>query len=212
MINIREDLIKKELEDTRNQGITFRRLKPSNRFIDWLFNHYYVDEHTEHFYDSEPNYDDEEFKMYMDYEYIHKRINSKSATSVFNTILHMDEIAEQKENFRYSEEVHTVEELEAAYKKIIKQREDYKPRKLEVNNWVEVYIDGNWGMSQKTVDRIARNQLESTKRCSVGYNGRLFIAEKDDIIFIYYYGRDFAEIDYWWIFKKKPTKKCKRKR
>lgn len=212
MINIREDLIKKELEDARNQGITFRRLKPSNRFIDWLFNHYYVDEHTEHFYDSEPNYDDEEFKMYMDYEYIHKRINSKSATSVFNTILHMDEIAEQKENFRYSEEVHTVEELEAAYKKIIKQREDYKPRKLEVNNWVEVYIDGNWGMSQKTVDRIARNHLESTKKCSVGYNGRLFIAEKDDIIFIYYYGRDFAEIDYWWIFKKKPTKKCKRKR
>ena len=71
MINIREDLIKKELEDTHNRGITFRRLKPSNRFIDWLFNHYYVDEHTEHFYDSEPNYDDEEFKMYMDYEYIH---------------------------------------------------------------------------------------------------------------------------------------------
>lgn len=212
MINIREDLIKKELEDTHNRGITFRRLKPSNRFIDWLFNHYYVDEHTEHFYDSEPNYDDEEFKMYMDYEYIHERINSKSATSVFNTILHMDEIAEQKENFRYSEKEHTMEELEAAYKKIIKQREDYAPRKLEVNNWVEVYIDGNWGMSQKTVDRIARNHLESTKRCSVGYNGRLFIAEKDDIIFIYYYGRDFAEIDYWWIFRKKPTKKCKRKR
>lgn len=212
MINIREDLIKKELEDTHNRGITFRRLKPSNRFIDWLFNHYYVDEHTEHFYDSEPNYDDEEFKMYMDYEYIHERINSKSATSVFNTILHMDEIAEQKENFRYSEKEHTMEELEAAYKKIIKQREDYAPRKLEVNNWVEVYIDGNWGMSQKTVDRIARNHLESTKRCWVGYNGRLFIAEKDDIIFIYYYGRDFAEIDYWWIFRKKPTKKCKRKR
>ena len=212
MINIREDLIKKELEDTHNRGITFRRLKPSNRFIDWLFNHYYVDEHTEHFYDSEPNYDDEEFKMYMDYEYIHERINSKSATSVFNTILHMDEIAEQKENFRYSEKEHTMEELEAAYKKIIKQREDYALRKLEVNNWVEVYIDGNWGMSQKTIDRIARNHLESTKRCSVGYNGRLFIAEKDDIIFIYYYGRDFAEIDYWWIFKKKPTKKCKRKR
>ena len=212
MINIREDLIKKELEDTHNRGITFRRLKPSNRFIDWLFNHYYVDEHTEHFYDSEPNYDDEEFKMYMDYEYIHERINSKSATSVFNTILHMDEIAEQKENFRYSEKEHTMEELEAAYKKIIKQREDYALRKLEVNNWVEVYIDGNWGMSQKTVDRIARNHLESTKKCSVGYNGRLFITEKDDIIFIYYYGRDFAEIDYWWIFKKKPTKKCKRKR
>ena len=60
MINIRQDLIQKELERGCTNRLTFRKLKPSNRFIDKLFNHYYVVEHTEHFYDSEPEYDDEE--------------------------------------------------------------------------------------------------------------------------------------------------------
>ena len=59
MINIRQDLIQKELERGCTNRLTFRKLKPSNRFIDKLFNHYYVVEHTEHFYDSEPEYDDE---------------------------------------------------------------------------------------------------------------------------------------------------------
>lgn len=70
MINIRQDLIQKEFEKGCTNGLTFRKLKPSNRFIDKLFNHYYVVEHTEHFYDSEPRYNDEEFKMYMDYDYM----------------------------------------------------------------------------------------------------------------------------------------------
>lgn len=52
MIDIREDLIQKEFEKGCTEGLTFKRLKPSNRFIDWLFRHYYVHEHTEHFYDS----------------------------------------------------------------------------------------------------------------------------------------------------------------
>ena len=42
MINIRQDLIQKELEKGCTNGLTFRKLKPSNRFIDKLFNHYYV--------------------------------------------------------------------------------------------------------------------------------------------------------------------------
>ena len=207
MIDVRTDLIQKEFEKGCTQGLTFRRLKPSNRFIDWLFRHSYVHEHTEHFYDSEPDFDDEEFNMYLDYEFIHKRIPASSGTAFFNTILHMDDIVEQKENFRYSEEEHNIEELEAAHKKILKQYEEYKPRKITFNNWIEVYVKGNWDMSQKYVDDISRSHLESVKKCGVSYNGRLFITEKEDAIFIYYYGRDFAECDYWWIFKKKPTKK-----
>lgn len=85
MIDIRTDLIQKEFEKGCTQGLTFRRLKPSNRFIDWLFRHYYVHEHTEHFYDSEPDFDDEEFNMYLDYEFIHKRINPNSGTAVFRS-------------------------------------------------------------------------------------------------------------------------------
>lgn len=206
-MKIREDLIQKELDNSCIEGAVFKKLKPSNRFIDWLFRRYYVHEHTEHFYDSEPDFEDEEFNMYLDYEFIHKRIPVSSGTAFFNTILHMDDIAEQKENFRYSEEEHTFEELEQAYNKITKQIEDYKSRKIEFNNWIEPYFNGNWGVSQTTVDRIARRHLERIKKCPVSYNGRLFITEKEDTILIYYYGRDFVELDYWWIFKKKPTKK-----
>ena len=126
MIDVRTDLIQKEFEKGCTQGLTFRRLKPSNRFIDWLFRHYYVHEHTEHFYDSEPDFDDEEFNMYLDYEFIHKRIPASSGTAFFNTVLHMDDIVEQKENFRYSKEEHNIKELEAAHKKILKQYEEYK--------------------------------------------------------------------------------------
>lgn len=203
MINIRQDLIQKELYWTYRDELTYRKLKPSNRFINKLFNHYYVAEHTEHFYDSEPEYDDEEFNMYMDYDYIHHRINPASGTALFNTILNSEEIAKEQGNFRFSEEEYTMEELKQAYDKITQQRKDYESRRIEFNNWIEVYSDGIWGMSQKDVDKISREHLKSIKRCGVSYNGRLYIAEKEDSIFIYYYGRDFALVDYWWIFKRK---------
>lgn len=201
MSNIREDLIQKEFELTCTKGLTFRKLKPSNRFIDWLFRHYYVHEHTEHFYDSELEFD-EEFNVYLDCKYNYHRINSRSGIA----ILHMDDIAEQKDSPHLSKE-HTIEELEQAYKKIIQQIEDYKSYRIEYNNWIEPYFAGNWGMSQRTVDRISRKHLERTKRCSVNYNGRLFISEREDTIYIYYYGRDYIDVDYWWIFKKKPSNK-----
>lgn len=206
MINIRQDLIQKELERGCTNRLTFRKLKPSNRFIDKLFNHYYVVEHTEHFYDSEPEYDDEEFNMYMDYDYIHHRIDPVSGTAFFNTILNSEEIVKEQEDFRFSKEEHTIEELKQAYDKIIQQRKDYESHRIEFNNWIETYFKGNWGASQKDVDKISRKHLEYTKKCRVSYNGRLYIAEDEDSIFIYYYGRDFAMVDYWWIFKRRRRK------
>ena len=203
MSNIREDLIQKEFEKTCTKGLTFRKLKPSNRFIDWLFRHYYVHEHTEHFYDSELDFDDEEFNMYIDYKYNQHRINSRSGIAILR---YMDDITEQKDSPHLSKE-HTIEELEQAYKRISQQIEDYKSYRIEFNNWIEPYFAGNWGMSQRTVDRISRKHLEITKRCSVSYNGRLFITEREDTIYIYYYGRDYIDVDYWWIFKKKPSNK-----
>lgn len=203
MINIRQDLIQKEFEKGCTNGLTFRKLKPSNRFIDKLFNHYYVVEHTEHFYDSEPRYNSEEFNMYMDYDYIHHRINPISGTALFNTILNYEEMAKEQEGFRFSKEEHTMEELKQAYDKITQQRKDYESHRIEFNNWIEPYFKGNWGISQKRVDKISRKHLEYTKKCGVSYNGRLYIAEDGDSIFIYYYGRDFALVDYWWIFNRK---------
>ena len=55
MISLRQDLIQKELYGTYQDELTYRKLKPSNSFINKLFNHYYVVEHTEHFYDSVSN-------------------------------------------------------------------------------------------------------------------------------------------------------------
>lgn len=142
MINIRQDLIKKELERGCTNGLTFQKLKPSNRFINKLFNHYYVVEHTEHFYDLE----------------------LECGTEFDNSGQKYD---------------------------------------IEFNNWIDPYSEGIWGMSQSDVDKISRQHLKNTKKCGVSYNGRLYIAKEDNHVFIYYYGRDFAQLDYWWIFEKK---------
>jgi len=54
MENIRKDLIDKELK-RGNKSSQFHYQKLSNKFLDWLFRHYYILELTEHFYDSEPD-------------------------------------------------------------------------------------------------------------------------------------------------------------
>ena len=52
--NIRKDLIAKELEKVR-EPVEWKVAKcPSNRFMDWLYRHYYVDEFAEMWYDDEP--------------------------------------------------------------------------------------------------------------------------------------------------------------
>ncbi len=199
MINIRTDLIQKELQSDIAKGFKYRNFKPSNIYIDRLFQNYCVLEHTEHYYDSEPDYYDEEHNMYMDYEFINKRIDP-DGTAFFKAILNMDEIGEKKENFRFSEKEHTMDELEQAHKKICQQRADYEDSRIEFNNWIEPYFEENWGMSQEDVDSISRKHLEDIKkRCK----GRLYIAEMANEIRIYYYGRDYAQLDYWWVFKKR---------
>jgi len=52
MIDLRQDLIEEELNKF-NVKMTFKKLKPSKRFIDWLFRHYYTDEFAIHWYDSD---------------------------------------------------------------------------------------------------------------------------------------------------------------
>lgn len=182
---IRNDLIQEELYE-HHKELTFKKLKPSNRFIDWIFRHYYVVEHLECFYDSEPDYDDEEYSMYLDYKY-----------------------AAERKGKCHSEKEHTREELKAVYESIKKQQEEYKEHRLTFPNWIEVYAEGVWRLSQYWVDKDAREHLKNTKRCRASYNGRLFIAQKDDSIYLYYYGRDveYLSLDYWWIFKKRKHPK-----
>lgn len=130
MICVRQDLIEKEL-NYKNR--TYKKLKPSNRFIDWLFRRYYAAEFTEHYYDS----DDED--------------------------------------------------------------ED----RLTFLTWIEPYGDGIWYMSQADADKAARDALYAVRSTNVKKDGRLWIAHEDDYIFIYWYGRDFMEMDYWWVMQRR---------
>lgn len=58
-------------------------------------------------------------------------------------------------------------------------------------------------MTQSSVDKIAKRIMKSIKRAPVSYNNRLFISKKDDYIYIYYFGRDYNQVDYWWVMQQK---------
>lgn len=178
MINIRTDLIDKDLSRDRERGYEYHYKKLSNRYLDWLFRHYYIFEMTEWFYDSEPDIEDELLNMYLDYGYTsHKRI--------------------------YSEYPHTHEELKDAYMTVCQIYEDYEQDRLEFNNWIEVNGEGIWGWSQKDVDEYGKRILKRIKKFPTSIKDRLFVAESDDDIRIYFYGRDLWKVDYWFIFKRK---------
>ena len=54
MICISKELIDKELKRDREDGFEFSYKKLSNKFLDWLFGHYYCVEECVNSYDSEP--------------------------------------------------------------------------------------------------------------------------------------------------------------
>lgn len=159
MICVRTDLIYKELNDRPDR--TYQKLKPSSRFIDWLFNHYYTAEFAECYYDSEPD---------IPYEWSYR----------FDI-------------FRNPEFL----------KVWTKLKEEHEPHRIEFCNWIELHFEGNWDVSQFAVDSVARNSLKYVRKTNVKKDGRLWIAYEDDYIFIYWYGRDFMEVDYWWVMKRR---------
>ena len=138
LINLRKDLIDKELEFDINIGFKFHYRKLSNRFISWLFRHYYIQELCENFYDSEPDTD-----------------------------------------------------------------ENYE--RIEFCNWQEPHFKGNWGATQEQVDDMGQCLLkeEIRKNFPCPIKDRLYYAKKDDVVLIYFYGRDLWQVDYWFLFKKK---------
>ena len=72
MFYVSKELIEEELKRDKDAGFDFFYQKLSNKYINRLFNHYYLEELCENFYDSEPDFDEEEFNMYMDYQNLHK--------------------------------------------------------------------------------------------------------------------------------------------
>ena len=69
--NLRQDLIRQELyeKDPINTELVFHRQKLDDAWLETLFAEHDIHHMTEHFYDSEPDYDDEEFGMYTLYAY-----------------------------------------------------------------------------------------------------------------------------------------------
>lgn len=202
MFCVDKKLIEEELNRTEDNGFKFHYHKLSNRFIDWIFRHYYIHEMCENFYDDEPDFDDEEFNMYMDYQNCHEL----TGLSFWNIVSNLEEIEEKKEDFRYSKEPHTIEELKAAHDKIVQMYKDYEETRIRFCNWQEPYFKGNWDMSQKYVDSLGKSVLKNIRNFPKTIKDRVYIAEKDDQIRIYFYGRDFWKKDYWFIFKKRKRR------
>lgn len=203
MIKVDKGLINEELKRDRKNGFEFHYRKLSNRFIDWLFRHYYLHEMCENFYDSEPDFDDEEFNMYMDYQNSHEM----TGLTFWNIVSNLEEIEEKKEDFRYSKEPHTIEELKAAHDKVVQMYKDYEEHRIKFCNWQEPYFKGNWGMTQKYVDDLGKYTLKKIRNFPKSIKNRLFVTQKDDQIRIYFYGRDLLKVDYWFIFMKRKRRK-----
>ena len=191
MINIRKDLIEQELERDTKRGYIYHKFDLHNKFIDKLLNHYYCVEMCENWYDSEPDID--EYISDMAYMY-------KFGT---NGKVHTKDYIKEKYNKEY-----TIEEAKKCNIKSNKIYEEYKnsERRLNFNNWQDSYGEGTWGMSQKEVDKLAYDTFKSIQRFNVSKKDRLYISYKDDEIRIYFYGRDFDELDYWFIFKKRDRR------
>ena len=64
------------------------------------------------------------------------------------------------------------------------------------------HIDGYKNLFPETVLEAIKD-----KESGVSLKDRLYYAEKDDQIRIYFYGRDFMYTDYWMIFMKRKNRK-----
>jgi hypothetical protein len=191
MINIRKDLIEKELERDINNGYIYHKFNLHNKFIDKLLNHYYCVEMCENWYDSEPNIDEYISDMAYMYKY-------GTAGKIYTK-----EYIKEKYNINY-----TIEEAKRCSierDKIYKEHNNSE-RRLTFNNWQDPCGEGIWGMSQKQVDKIVYNIFKSIQKFKVSKKDRLYISYKNDEIRIYFYGRDFNELDYWFIFKKRDRR------
>ena len=140
--------------------------------------------------------------MYMDYQKSFKL----TGLTFWNLISNMKEIKEKKENFKYAKQPHTLEELKSAHDKVVQMYKDYEMTRINFNNRQELYFKGNWGMSQRFIDSYGRSILKHIRNFPKSIRNRLYVAKKEDQIRIYFYGRDFLGMDYWFIFRERKRR------
>lgn len=193
MINIRKDLIAKELERDIENGFTFIYRSLSNKLLDNLYNKYNVMEACENFYDSEPHID----SYISDLAYMYKNSTEEDLINP-ERYFTLDYILKTyNKEYNREEAKRASEFVESEYNKYNKS-----DRRIEFCNWQEPYFNGNWGMSQKYVNDMSKDTLKNFRQLSVSKKNRVYFAKKDDEIRIYLYGRDIIYKDWWFIFKK----------
>ena len=140
MIHVDKNLIKYELEPFQPQGFNFHYQKLSNRYLDWLFRHYYIENFSELFYDFE-------------------------------------DLPEEE--------------------------------RIKIHSWEEYYEKGFWNYTQHDVDVCGKYTLKRIRNFPKSIKDRLDLAQKDNKIFIYFYGRDLQDwkVDFWFHFKRKEETK-----
>lgn len=79
----------------------------------------------------------------------------------------------------------------------------HQDRRIRLNNWVEVFQEGVWDMSQRFVDKVARTTLKEVRSFPVRKKGRLWWCNYGNEIIIYWYGRDFDMRDFVWVLTRK---------
>lgn len=185
-----------------------KKLKLSKRFLEKLLRHYFCESAVEKFYDSEPDFDDEEYNMYLDYQNKF-RITGRS---FWELITNMDENGAIANN-KFSKEEHTPEECKRAYEKVKQMYEAYEERRMNFNNWQELYEKGNWGMTQNYVDKFAGSVLNRVRNSAYSKAGRIYYTEdrQEGLMTIYVCLRDIKSVDYFFDFRKKPKDKCRKR-
>ena len=187
------------------------RYKPTYAAIDTLFREYECYEFLEEFYDNEPDYDEEEFHMYMDYIEQQKTDDEVTNGGFFEALVAMPQEGEPKKK-HFASKAYSLNVLKQAYDKIRKQQEDYEPTRIKVNNWVEIHTEGNWGATQKQVDSLAKQCMIAVKKADkqegIDNTDRFWIKdakyvdlntkEEFKYLLVYYYGRDYKQVDYVW--------------
>jgi hypothetical protein len=182
MICVDKNLINEVLKSNVNSDFNFSYRKLSNKFIDRLFNHYYVKGLITNFYDSEPdNIDSETCQKYFAYEYdISNEITEKC----------------------------TKEELYNAWHKAKQLYKEYEPKRLRQCSWQDLTCKGEWGLTQKGVDKTTKDCIDIVKKkFPKTLKDRLYISELNkNTIMMYFYGRDIWHEDYLITFVKRKRR------
>lgn len=84
---------------------------------------------------------------------------------------------------------------------------DSEDGSLDFNNWIEEYEEGIWGMSQKDVEKVAKDAVRRfshlTRRLNQKVIPRAYITTRGMFIMIYLYMRDRIDCDYAIFLRKK---------